>query len=968
MKILSGIKIFFLIVIIFPTFIHGQGKIQGVVTDSTSHSALIGANVLIVGTSLGAATDVNGEFSILNVPLGKYVLRVSYIGYKTKEINIELTSKKTFSKEILLSPIAVKYGEVVVSAQRSGQVSAINQQLTADQLVNVVSSEKMLEFPDANVAESVSRLPGVSIQRDGGEGASVIVRGLSPQYSKITVDGVDMATTDALDRGTNLSGIAQENLKGIELFKSPTADMDGDAIGGTINLQTGKASNIPVRIARVFGYYNGKENNFKQYAFFGKYSNRFFNDALGLQASLNLEDRDRGANLYSGSYLYSPDPITGTPLKINNTSVTDRLEDRKRIGGNLILDYNVGDGFIMLSSFLSKTTRDIKNRQHSISVDQAKDNFYLEGLNRSLQSYVNTLRGEHTFNNFEVDWSASFSYSRNQTPSDIEMQFQGTAALPNANNISKYQNAIDYYNYVPVNSSAGLYRVFANSQDVQERDIIGELNIKYNINLSPDISGYIKFGGKYKGRNRNRTYNESQLFADIVEPWMSMKASDFTDPSYQPYNFLNGKASLGLILNVNKIQPFYDQYSSNPRFAKSIFYAYKSSVSSDAGIPDYQAKENVTAFYVMPGINFGTIVNFIPGLRYERADNKYFGNNYIKKGENPVAATPQDYFVDDTTATVSYDNFLPMIHLKISPTNWFDIRLSYTRTLSRPDFNFLIPSQSLSELSGYDVYKGNSQLKTAVSNNLDAYLSFYKPVFGLVSLGYFYKNISDISTLFTAHVTPDLIKNGLPEYGIGPLKDNQFGLSPLYSGNDLRTPINLPKSTINGIEFEVQTNFQLLPIPNFLKGIVLTFNYSHILSKTYLPYAYSVSQRINTPPYFHTTYYSGIREGTIPGQADNLVNLLVGYDLSGFSARVSMFYQSKSLASVGTRKELDSYTDGFVRWDISLKQDIFDYLTIYANIVNVTDNKDQSFQSTGGFSTSLADYGRSGELGVQVRL
>jgi TonB-dependent receptor len=951
-----------------PQLFSQNSKITGKVKDSQTNEPIIGANILLVGTSLGAATNINGEFAIYNIPFGDYKVRVSYIGYKTEEIDVKSINSQTFNTEILLNSDAIELGgEVVVSAQRQGQVSAINQQLTSERLVNIVSSEKMLEFPDANVAESISRLPGVSLQRDGGEGSSIVVRGLSPKYSKVTVDGVDMATTDAQERGTNLSGVSQENLKSIELYKSPTADMDGDAIGGTVNLQTGVASENPVAIFRSFGFYNGLENNFKQFSLFGKYSNRFFENDLGLQASVNFEDRDRSSDLFSGNYLFSPDPITGIPLKINNSSVTDRLENRKRIGGNFILDYNIGNGYIMLNSFLSSTSRDIKERRRNVDVDEAKDNIYMSDIERSLQSYVNTLKGEHTFGDFETDWSASFSYSRNQRPTDIEMQFQGIAVLPNANVVSKYQNALDYYNFVPIDSSLHLYRVFSNTEDVQERNIIGQLNFKYHINISTDINGYIKFGGKFKGTNRNQAFTEAQLFADLVDPWMSMRSSDYIDQEYTPNNFLNGRADLGLILDVNKIKPFYDNYSSSPRFAHSIFYAYKRSVSNDAGIPNYQAKENITSFYVMPRVNFGTLVTFIPSLRYEKVNNKYFGNNYIKKGENPVAATPQDYFVNDTTATVSYEDFLPMIHLKINPTNWFDIRLSYTRTLSRPDFNFLIPSQSLSQLSGVNVYKGNSQLKPARANSFDAYLSFYEPAFGLVSFGYFYKDISDVAALFTAQATPDLIQNGLPEFGIEPLNNNQYGLTPLYSGNRLRTPINLPESSVKGFELEIQTNLQLYPIPDFLKGIVISFNYSRILSKTFLPYTYSVTERLTVPPYFRTTYYSGIREGKIPGQADEIINLSLGYDLSGFSARISMFYQSKSLDNIGTREELDSYRSGFVRWDVSIKQSLFEFLTIYANVVNLNNKTDESFQATSGFGTSIEDYGRSGELGVQVR-
>ncbi|MBU1101880.1 MAG: TonB-dependent receptor [Bacteroidetes bacterium] len=949
-----------------------NARITGKVKDSQTNEPIIGANLIVVGTSIGAATDINGEFTIFHTPIESKELRVSYLGYKTKTIDIFLTEGIGLYEEILLDSDVLEFGsEIVVSAQRTGQVAAINQQLSSEQLVNVVSSDKMLEFPDANVAESVSRLPGVSINRDGGEGSSVVVRGLSAKYSKVTVDGVDMASTGAQERGTNLSGIAQENLKGIELYKSPTADMDGEAIGGTVNLQTGKASDSPVAIARMFGFYNGLENNFNQYSMFGKYSNRYVDGNLGVQLSVNYEDRDRSTDFFSGSYIVGATIDDVTHIRINNSQVTDRLENRKRIGGNLILDYNIGNGYIMLSSFLSKTTRDIEDRQRSLDVDAATGTIQIRETERSLQSYVNTLRGEHTFGQFETDWSASFSYSRNERPFDHWMRFNETPDFPNANDVSKEQNALDYYKFVGVDSTAPLYTTQFMKEDVQERNYTGQLNFKYHFNFGSDINGYIKFGGKLKHINRERRYEEAQFWAYLLtQPGQAGKlnAEDFLDPDYTPSNFLDGRAELGLILDAGSNRSFYDEYSSSARYVNSKFYAYRSSVGTSAGIPNYKAEENVSAAYFMPRFNFGTLITFIPGLRFEAVNNKYFGNTFVSLVSNAPTPNDNDFIISDTTSTVKYNDLLPMIHLRVKPTEWFDIRLSYTRTLSRPDYNYLIPSQSLNNFGATNVYKGNSDLKPARSNNYDAYLSFYEPTLGFVSFGYFYKDIKDISAIYTTNVTQDLVTEGLPEFGIPPLANNQFGINNLYTRNTLRTPINLPESTVKGFEFELQTNFQLYPVPDFLKGIVIGFNYARIYSSTHFPYYGVTTSRINTPPYVVFNYNKGLREGNIPGQANQIINLSLGYDLSDFSARVSMFYQDGSVNNIGSAELLDTYNAGFVRWDISLKQQIAENIIIFANIVNVNNRTDDTYQAFEYLQTAIQDYGRSVELGIQVKM
>jgi outer membrane receptor for ferrienterochelin and colicin len=98
-------------------------------------------------------------------------------------------------------------------------LSAINEQLTSNNIVNVVSAEKMKELPDANLAESIGRLPGVSIQRDAGEASKIVVRGLSPKFNRVTVEGVPMVSTSNSDRSIDLSLIGDDLIEERGAFK-----------------------------------------------------------------------------------------------------------------------------------------------------------------------------------------------------------------------------------------------------------------------------------------------------------------------------------------------------------------------------------------------------------------------------------------------------------------------------------------------------------------------------------------------------------------------------------------------------------------------------------------------------------------------------------------------------------------------------------------------------------------------------
>ncbi len=152
--------------------------------------------------------------------------------------------------------------EVVVTAQARGQLAAINQQLSSNTIKNVVSADRIQDVPDVNAAESVARLPGISLIRSGGEGQKVAIRGLSPKYNVTMVNGVRMQSTDRDDRSVDLNMIAPNILSGIEVTKALTADMDADAVGGTVNLRIGKAAEGLKGNFSVQGGYGSVANTF----------------------------------------------------------------------------------------------------------------------------------------------------------------------------------------------------------------------------------------------------------------------------------------------------------------------------------------------------------------------------------------------------------------------------------------------------------------------------------------------------------------------------------------------------------------------------------------------------------------------------------------------------------------------------------------------------------------------------------
>jgi CarboxypepD_reg-like domain len=171
------VLVFYLLLLLTQSvFASGSGILKGKVFDRDTRDELPGATVIIKGTNIGAATDINGSYTIYNAPAGSQTVTVSYVGYITYSAQVTILQDSQNPMDFYLTAQALTAKNVLVTAQAQGQMQSINQQLSANQIVSVVSAEKMKELPDANIAESIGRLPGISLQRSAGEAYAVVVR------------------------------------------------------------------------------------------------------------------------------------------------------------------------------------------------------------------------------------------------------------------------------------------------------------------------------------------------------------------------------------------------------------------------------------------------------------------------------------------------------------------------------------------------------------------------------------------------------------------------------------------------------------------------------------------------------------------------------------------------------------------------------------------------------------------------
>jgi TonB-dependent receptor len=391
------------------------------------------------------------------------------------------------------------------------------------------------------------------------------------------------------------------------------------------------------------------------------------------------------------------------------------------------------------------------------------------------------------------------------------------------------------------------------------------------------------------------------------------------------------------------MQAFYEEFKDYRRPSDRRRFYF---VDYLAELDDYLAGEKVTAAYAMVEIKWGTWVTILPGVRYERTVNWY----KTRFGEVTRDATTGDVIArsgQDTVGTLSYDDVLPMLHIRFNFTDWADLRLAATRSISRPDYQNLVPRRKI-DGDALEAYYGNPYIGRIRAVNYDAALSFYNGWLGLLSVGGFYKIVRDI----------DYIKQGLIKF-YDKSDPTRFTTYKLFQ------PDNLPyDSRVYGLEGEIQTNLQFLPSP--FDGILLNINFSRIFSKTLLPYV-DYSQRDPFPP-FRPTPKDTSRVIPMPGQSDRIANLTIGYEKGSFSGRLSLIYQSNALAVIGETVEVDGYTDDYKRWDLTLQYKLPWHSSVMLSINNLTNLPDRSFTSAMQYATEEKYFGWNADLGIRFEL
>lgn len=703
---------------------YGQ-TVRGVVTDASTGEPMTGATVLLKEKGIIEYVNLEGGFSFKTITPGVYTLKITYTNYKPQEEKVTVVKETPTIVTVQLEPVATQLSNIVIKAGEGSERNTRNIEKNANQVVNIVSARSMELLPDITVANVMQRVSGVTIEKNNaGEARYPIIRGMEKRYINTLVNGIKIPSPDNKNRFIPLDLFPSEILERLEVSKSLTPSMEGDAIGGTINLVMKDAPSTKLFQANFSGGYNAifgdqsfmrfdhsamskqspveqkgsnyvaKPSDFPVGSLNYKNINTPVNTTFGLSVGNRFGKYKKLGVLFSGSYqnvyngaqstLFIPDAQPNLNNLPSFVTLTERKysTQNKRLGLNVKVDYKINSRskISLLNTFVR-----LDQLQTRLGYDTVALNSLVTESFRSTWQYQSiynsTLQGVHELvKSLTFDWSASYSIANNHIPDQAQFGHQYPVTQTN---------------------------VYSDNLQTMSRN--------WMHNSDKDFSAYANFT------------EQTKLFKQPLE----IKAG-------------------GLIRNKNR-DNFYNAYSLNPLLpANTSFQTYTSinaavfTFTGSNATPglngnNYTFHEVVSAGYIQGKWAISNKAEILGGVRIEHTHQNY--------------ACDVDSSVNARTGTIYYTDVLPSAQLKYKISNKQQLRASYYRALARPQFAELIPFGP----DNYDLFRelGNPfTLKHSLADNFDLRYELLPKTNDQILVGVFYKQIQDPIEFTAVRVPP----------------------------------------------------------------------------------------------------------------------------------------------------------------------------------------------------------------------
>ncbi|MGM0648441.1 MAG: TonB-dependent receptor [Bacteroidota bacterium] len=923
-----GVK-FYLVIFLTTLTIAVQaqqtGIIKGRVLD-TDNLSLPGASIVIDTINKGAITDHNGYFTITGVPEGKYELSASYIGFNRdkKEVSVE-PGKTTVVNFKLLA--GIELSEVVVSDRLQGQSKALNTQMNKENITNIISSDQVGRFPDANVGDALKRIPGINVQYDQGEARFGSIRGTSPMYNSVTINGERIPGAEAEEREIQLDLVPADMVKAVEVNKSITPDMEADAIGGAVNLVT-RSAPYERRVSVTLGSGYNMLANKPMYTGAFVLGDRFLNDKLGVIASASYHNHDFGSDNIEAEWDYLDENDKNGSAFAEEMQVRQYVVQRIRQSLSLSLDYKFNANHTIFFNGIYNHRNDWENRYKTVykdieydegsdswggmierEVKGGGDNDNVKNARLEDQRMMNfALGGDHQFGKITADWSASYSKASEERPNEREILYAAEdltfttdfsdGSAPKITGVTPSSSADFSSDYI----IDGMTEEFQYTEDIDK-------NFRMNVlipMLENEYENSLKVGLRYKGKDKMRD-NTKYEYSPLDENEFMEKSLNNLD-NYSKDNFLAGDYETGSHVTA--------EYLGSLDLTNPSLFEEEEDIEETA--ENFNAKEDVLGAYVMLNQNFGTKLSMIAGVRLENTSLEYQGYQYD---------------ADDNVATLSdvvsesYLNVLPGLHLKYNFDKSTVLRAAWTNTLARPNYFYLVPFRQITEVDN-EIKIGNPDLVPTTSMNFDLMFEKYFKTIGIVSAGVFYKDMEDFITFETRE---DYL-----------FEDRTW--------DTWEKPLNAGNAEVFGFELAAQRQLDFLP--GFLKGFGLYANYTYTTSTVS---DFRIEGREDD-------------DISLPGSAQHTLNGSLSYDSKRFTFRTSLNYASDFVDEFGEEAFYDRYYDKAIHLDVNANYAITPKFSVYAEANNLLNTPLYYYQGVSSRLMQAEYYNVRFQFGVKMDL
>jgi TonB-dependent receptor len=752
-----------------------EGAITGTITDKNFGAPLPGALVNVQGTRVFSQTDSTGTFRLTGVPAGHRTIDVTFLGFRSDRFEIDVVDGSTVQHDVVLELDRVS-DSITVSAEPllEGQAKALNQQKNALNVKSIVAADQIGKFPDSNSAEATQRIPGVSIERDQGEGRYVLIRGTESRLNSMMLNGDRIPAPEGEIRSVALDVVPADVLQSIEVSKTLTPDMDADAIGGAVNLVTKSTSARPVTTVSLGAGWNDISDDSLRNASatFG----RRISDRAGFLAGVSFFETDRGSESFEAVW---------------DDDALDELESRhytvgrERIGGLLNGDLQLSDSTALWlrGSFNQFDDQEFRRRvRYRISDTrierELKDRFESQQILSASAGGTSLFGGR-----FELDYRGSWLYAEEDEPRRWDTTFvqKKIVFAPSASdpsNLQAHPSGEDVTKFV-------LDEIASDDNHVDEQDVVLAANLSMPFSWSPDNGGRVKFGAKFRGKEKTR--NQSTT---LYAPDDDLFLTDLADDAFGTQPVLGGRYVTGVHVSPEKARELVRSGQ------------LEAEVDHEADLGDFDANEDILAAYAMTELFAGAKLAISGGLRYERTELDYTGYEILFDEEGDFVS------MNALPGAKSYGELLPMLNVRYAITDNDNVRAAVTRSLARPNYFQLAPYELVLE-EDLEIQRGNADLDVTMAWNADLLYERYLPSVGFFSAGVFWKSLENYVYPFRY----DEVRNG-EEY-------------------EVTQPLNGDTAKLRGVEVAYQNRFRSLPAP--FDGFGMYANYTWTGSSAAFP-------------------------------------------------------------------------------------------------------------------------------------